>query len=808
MPHRTLPRLSLLALAVAQLMLVPALAAEPAGAANAAIQRTYDIPAGPLEAALNRFGHETGITLSFSTGLSTGLRSPGLQGSHDLAGGLARLLQGTGLAAQARGDGSYILYRLPAASGETVLTPMTVTAGADRSGTTEGTGSYTTHSTNTATGLALSPRETPQSVSVITSQRIEDQALTDFNEVLRNMPGVAVKAQDRGRGEYFARGFGVSNFQVDGIPVIASGIQSDVVSTAIYDRFEVVRGANGLMSGAGNPSASINMVRKHANSKIFTGHIALEGGSWDRYGGMVDLSTPLNQEGSLRGRAVINYRNQNGFMDFEERQTAVYYFALDADLGSATRLSLGISDQRDDRNGTYWGGLPMWYADGTRTHWSRSTTTAAKWHQWDIHTQNVFASLEHAFDNGWLVKVDGQYTDSDEISNLLWFSSARPDRETGLGMSASPLLYDKTARQSRFNVQASGPFDLLGRTHEMTVGTVYTRTKYALHMPDQIGSPAPVGNFNQWDGNYPEPVYGPRYFSNSELQTQTAGYAAVRLNPADPLKIIAGVRVTRYERDNVTARGASTSELNESAVFTPYAGVLYDLNDWLTAYASYTSIFQPQSSLDRSGKTLDPLEGNSYEAGLKGEFFGGALNASAAVFRIEQDNFAVPDGDAQVPGTGGQAYRGERGIVSEGYELELVGQINPQWDIGLSWAQFLARNPDGQRVSTRFPTRMLKLFTKYELTGALSGWSIGGGVDWQGDMPHIRINPVTGNAEDVGQSAYALINLMARYQISKPLAVQFNVYNLFDKKYYENSWSNSVTYGEPRRVSVNMKYTF
>ena len=124
----------------------------------------------------------------------------------------------------------------------------------------------------------------------------------------------------------------------------------------------------------------------------------------------------------------------------------------------------------------------------------------------------------------------------------------------------------------------------------------------------------------------------------------------------------------------------------------------------------------------------------------------------------------------------------------------------------MSYTYAAARNRDGARVNTRVPTRMFQLVTKYQLTGALKGLSIGGGVDWKNDMPFFLANPVSGVMEDIGQSGHALVNLMARYQIKKALAVQANIYNLFDKKYYESSWSGGITYGEPRRVLLTMDY--
>ncbi|KAG1314068.1 hypothetical protein G6F62_013983 [Rhizopus arrhizus] len=137
---------------------------------------------------------------------------------------------------------------------------------------TEGTGSYTTPATSAATGLTLSLRETPQSVSVVTRQRIDDQNLRSLDEVMGNVVGVQVVSEDTDRTDFWSRGFYIDSLQYDGVPTtigLSMYGESDNDSF-IYDRIEVVRGATGLMSGAGNPGASINLVRKRGGAEPWT----------------------------------------------------------------------------------------------------------------------------------------------------------------------------------------------------------------------------------------------------------------------------------------------------------------------------------------------------------------------------------------------------------------------------------------------------------------------------------------------------------------------------------------------------------
>lgn len=675
---------------------------------------------------------------------------------------------------------------------------------------TEGTGSYTTESTRTATGLNLSLRDTPQSVSVITRERIDDQQSMTAADALQSTTGVSLKPVDRGRNNLSVRGFEVTNFQIDGVPIATGNIGIETANTAIYDRLEVVRGATGLITGAGEPSAAINLVRKHANADSFTGSFSTEMGSWDRRAATADMSMPLNSQGTVRARFVASAAEQDSFIDIENTQNAVFYGVIDADLGESTRLSVGASDQRDDRDGVIWAGLPYWFSDGTRTNWERSRTTATRWNEWDTRERTMFATLEHEFANRWSVRADATYYRQNEDSKLLWMWGT-PDRETGEGMEVYPYHYLSGPKQTSFSVLASAPFQLGEREHEITVGLMHSERDESWSNRDAVGDLAPVGNFHDWDGSYPEPALGERYLGSKTHRTQTGLYSAARLQFTDGFKMIAGGRFTNWkQRDEAGAWTAEAFEVKHTNVFTPYAGLVLDLSDSTSAYVSFTDIFNPSTNKDRNGNYLDPKEGKSYELGVKSEYLDGRLNASAALFYVDQDNFPVADVGFFVPGTLNPAFRASQGVEAEGYELELVGAITDAWDVSLGWTHYQAKDADDQDVAVDHPRRMLKLFTKYNLSNVLAGLSVGAGVNWESAKPATDINPATGLTERVGQPSYALVDVMARYVFREHWSVQINVNNLLDEKYRSSSywWGAPYTYGEPRHVLGSFDYRF
>ena len=213
----------------------------------------YDLHAGALEDSLNGFAQAAGITLPFDPSLTQGKQAPALHGEFDVQSGLDQLLSGSGLAARRSAGGNWLIQPIPAAEGALEMDPLTI-SGLSPGSVTEGTGSYTTGSSSTATKLNLSLRETPQSVSVVTRQQMDDQNMQSLEDVARAATGIST-AKDFGteRSRYFSRGFQVKDLQYDGVPTsISESYSMDVTSVnnmAIYDRVEFVRGANGLMQG-------------------------------------------------------------------------------------------------------------------------------------------------------------------------------------------------------------------------------------------------------------------------------------------------------------------------------------------------------------------------------------------------------------------------------------------------------------------------------------------------------------------------------------------------------------------------------
>lgn len=660
----------------------------------------------------------------------------------------------------------------------------------------------------TATGLPLTPIETPQTISVITRQQIDDQALISINDALDFAVGISKKDIDRGRSAISARGFEVQNFQLDGAPFANGNVGFGETSTAIYQRVDLVRGAAGLMHGAGDPSAVVNLIRKHADADKFSGQISLEAASWNRFAATVDAQSPLNAAGTIRLRAVAQAYRQDGFVDREQKKGLVLYGVVDADLDALTKLSVGASYQRDDRDGVMWAQLPYWYTDGTRTHWPRSKTTGTDWGFWNTTEISAFATLTRALGGNWSIRGDLSYHKGLEESRLLWLDGM-PDRVTGAGMATSGYWFKANPEQWNGSIQANGPFSLLGGRHDLAVGAMVNHLADGWTNRDPVAID-PIADFNHWDGDLPQPEWGNRYLSSRGTTTQAAVYATTRINLFGPLKLIGGGRLSYFRRNEDANIYNAGYQISYKGTLTPYVGVVLDITRNLSAYASYTNIFKPQGNVrDRNGRLLDPLQGKNYEAGLKALLLDGKLLATAAIYRIEQDNLAVPDPGQFVPGTSNPASRAAKGTVAKGYELELVGKVTEQWDLSLGWSDYSAKDADGADVLGQQPRRVFNLATKYAFAGQLDGLSLGGALKWESRPPVTAQNPGSGIVEPIGQPAYAIVNIMTRYALNEKLSLQVNIDNLFDRTFFSgNSWFPGFVYGEPRNARLTARYAF
>lgn len=777
---------------------------------------SYDIAPGPLAAALNRYAQLAGVAIVVDADRVQGLRTAGLSGKHDVDGGFAVLLRGTGLAI-AKSAGGYVLVAAPAVPAGTPVAPsaplaktldeITVSAQAARSATTEDSGSYTSNVVTLGRGeMAL--KDIPQSVSVLTRAQMDDQGVTDLRAAANYVTGV-VAAKGVGQGMVInARGFQIDSWQYDGVPIPRNTYALGNWGTeglVYFDRLEVLRGAAGLLQGTGSPGGAVNLVRKRGQADTtvtLTGKV----GSWDRRGAQVDAGGPMNESGTLRGRVVADVDRAESFTDYVWYKNRALYAALDYDFSPDTTLGVAYSST-ENRSRPMIRGLPR-YPDGSDIGLPNSTYVGAWWNRAKIKQDTVYADLSHKFNDRWKVKATAVYMDESNTSvHQRMHGLVAAD---GSGMTYANWYTNFDSTKAAADVYLNGRFDALGMQHDVMFGANYS--KYT-STDVWARTFTPGGNIFAIDHNRPWQDYatimaagGRDSLSHYDIR-QKGVYGSWRAKLSEPLTAIVGARMSWYEYNYLTPRDGYASTVSESGKVSPYAGLVYALNrDW-SAYASYTDVFETQSERTVENDPLKPIIGSNYELGIKGELMNGSVNTSLAVFRYDHKNRASVDYGAGFNCDGWYCYRASGKVRSQGVEAEASGEVLPGLQLSAGYTynttKFL-RDADlqGQVFSQWTPKHMLRVWSKYQLPGAWSRLSVGGGVSTQSHtVDYERAFKLSG---------FTVFNALLAYQVTPQVSLSLNVNNLFDKRYYipaYNGADGNNDFGDPRNVMLTLRFT-
>lgn len=773
---------------------------QPPQPRNAA--RNLEIPPAPLDVALNSFARSAGVLLSFDPKVAQGRQSAGLSGRYTVEEAFRALLAGTPLKAVAQPDGSFTIEHAPANDALTALPVVKVRARQDPL-TTERTDQYGAVASTTATRLMLSPRETPQSVSVVTRARMDDFGLLSANDVLANTTGVSIDVVETDRTYFNSRGFDISNFQVDGVGLpFTNGDQLGDIDTAPFDRVEVLRGANGLLSATGNPSATVNYVRKRPTPS-FQASAGLTLGSWQKRRIEGDVSGPLNQAGTLRGRAIVMAQRNESFMDNYALDKHVLAGVLEASLGPHTVLSAGITRQSNRPEGTSWGGLPLNYADGSPTDYPRSTAAAPRWSHWNNTDTTRFVEITQTLGDRWTVKGVASRRTLQADGKLFSISGALPDRITGAGSESWLSTQVADEDQTVFDLHAAGSFELAGRRHDAMVGVNQAKVHNQASYQRGAGNGTPVTAPQGW-GAYPEPAFNGGTGSADFVNRRQSLYAVTRLNLADAWKLMLGVNHTRMESEGLGFR--AVPRVYEEAETVPHVGLVFDIDARHSLYASYTKIVNPQTQVDANGALLGPVKGSNAELGAKGEWLNGELNGSFIVFRTEQNNTAEYAGFDTAAGF---SYYRRIDATSTGFELDVAGRVSPGWELSAGYTQLKLEDAAGAAARTFVPRRTLRVSTSYRLP-MLPQLKLGATLRWQSEVHRVNATQAAPNGADIlaRQPAYAVLGLMARYDFSDRLSAHLLLNNVTDKTYLASLYWDQSLYGAPRngQFTLNWKY--
>ena len=688
------------------------------------------------------------------------------------------------------------------ASAETVHQNITVYGAGSRR-------SYTVPRVEAWGKTPVALKDIPQSVSVITQQRMEDSNMLTMTDAMRQINGIRVMPASTANSNFYSRGYQLTT-SVDGTPNASGTLNNASFDLSMYDRIEVLRGSSGLLQGAGGAGGVVNEVTKKPGQDF-----ALSGaasvGSFNNYRADVDMTVALNKSKTLRFRTADLFEDNNYFYKYAHTRKWQTYGVLEWDITPRTTFMVSHAAQQQDNQAPYYG-LPLTTAN---TLWSgsRSANPSQNWGYSNYMTQQTIASLNQKLWGDWSATARGTFYDQsyNTLYNEPW-NQIDPSTGTLQYRDQGINAFKGTNESRSADIYAQGSFHFLNRTHHALFGFNYNSyeqvTQYANNTCNAIYNDVSINNTDVVKKpaascfNYATNANG---WGTDDYAYQWGFYGQLRFELTKKLSLILGGRASRYyEKLRDIAPAPATQWQTTSNIhgeLTPYLGTVYQITPHISWYASYSSIFTPSVGKQTyHGGGLTPQRGNQIETGFKAEYFHGRLNISSALFRMESVNQPVQDPlHAQFYVTTGPIRR-------QGWEMQIDGQILPNLDVSIGYT-YLDTKVSNSRVSdfggVYSPHHMFKSWVHYTVPdGRLKDLNIGVGIDANSNL--------RGSYATTVQGGYMTMDGMIGYKINRNLRLQLNAYNLTNRHYYERAsgiWQFNFP-AAPRNFMATLRATY
>jgi len=761
--------------------------------AGDAARAAFEVPAGPLEDALNRFARQAGITLSFDPALVRGKQADALTGSRTVPEGLAALLLAHRLAA-VRGDGgAYTVQPAPAATaeatGSAALPTLTVTAETEHAdGPVHG---YVAQRSATAMRTDTPLIETPRAVTVVTREQMDDQAVHTVEQSLRYSAGVLteVKGYDPRLSSLTVRGFAPAEF-LDGFKLYTSNAYSGwLIEPQGLERVELLKGPGTVYDPAA-PGGVINMVSKRPSAEAVR-EVGLPIGNNNRYQGSFDLGGALNDDGSLLFRLNGLFRSSSGQTDFSRDDRNFLAPALTWKPSSRTKVTLLAEVTRDRMTPeSAWpvGALitPNPYGRISRSRFIGEPGVD----HYNRNASSVTYLFEHQLSDNWTLRQNARYARLDIDYQQVYGLAFQSDQRT-LDRGIRRLV-DKS-RTSAFDIQLEGRLRTGRVAHTLLIGMDYQR-----YVSDKKIGAGPASSIDAFAPVYGAPVtvptVGPVFGSAiaSDGLRQHGIYVQDQMR-SGPWSL--GLAVRRDQSRNSYTGGVLTAQGPDTKT-TYNAGLLYLAPNGLAPYFSYSTSFTPLPGALSNGSLFKPELGRQLEAGLKYRPPGMDALFTVSVFDLRRNNVATINPYLFTP----SAQIGE--VRSRGPEFEARTALTKQLKLVASYTFLDAKVTRSLNLAEvgRQPVQTARntasLWLDYRLGGPeWRGWSVGGGVRYVGKVPASADNSFY-------NPAYTLVDAALRYERG-PYTFALNATNLFNRTYVAG---NGQYFGQGRALQA--KATF
>ncbi|CAN2972884.1 MULTISPECIES: TonB-dependent siderophore receptor [Pseudomonas] len=689
--------------------------------------------------------------------------------------------------------------QVPAESASIELQATNVTATADLESAQGPVQGYHATRSASATRTDTSIHETPQSISVVSKDVVEDLGATRLQDALDYAGGVGRANNFGGQGltTFTVRGFTTGEFYRNGFPINRGYPNMPDANT--IERLEVLRGPATMLYGRGDPGGTFNVVSKQplAERTVTLGSQLNDQGMKR---GTLDASGPLDEEGRLAYRLNVVGEGGDTFRDHVETERYGVTPVITWQATDDTKVTFEGDFMRNNH--------PL---DRGLTRFPNQRGTPSRdtfWGDKDagkLHNDNNMAQLrfEHALSDNWTLGGGFQWLDGSLKGNAI-----EANGSGSLGADGRTLQRNFNYRKLEwtdkdYQLNLTGHFSTGGFDHTLLTGIEYEDYDYK----------SIIQRSSAVAGTYPIDIFDPVYGQTRPALTRTpthdkenlktyAAFVQDQVALTERLKVLAGARFERFEHDYQNYVGKSWQAADNAV--TPRVGVIYDLTDTVAVYADAARSFKPNTGASREGGGFAPEKGKSYEMGIKWEALDRQLSVDAAIYQIEKKNVLTND-----PADTTNTFSVAAGQVrSRGFDLNVAGNLTPEWRVigGYAYVDAEVTRDNTFRSGTRLmniPRNSFSLLNVYEFQdGALKGLGLGAG----GKYVDQRAGQTANTA--FSMDAYTVVDLLGYYKVNEQVRLNLDVKNLFNREYEEGAFGNIYAYpGAPRTVQVGIAYT-
>ncbi|NGO65942.1 TonB-dependent siderophore receptor [Rhizobium daejeonense] len=779
-------------------------------------QHSFDIPAKPIRQAINDIVRATGINVVFPETPAASAIGRSVRGSMSTSQAIATLLAGSGLQYSFT-NANTVTITAPsqaanagATGGDaTMLAPIVVTAQA------AGTNGYVAETSTTGTKTDTAILEVPQTINVVTRKEMDDRGVTDFNSAVAYTPGVRMIDYPGGQGmpDIYLRGFRAigqfANYR-DGLRNGFNSYDSDIEMYA-FDRLDVLKGPSSILYGQATPGGLVNATTKRPTEDSLR-EVQVQYGSFARKQAAVDLGGPVNDDGIFLYRLTGLYRDSGTQIDHSPDDSLYIAPAFTWKPDDATSLTLLANYQKTTKGGAEQS-LPMdntIFDKGVRIP-SSTYLGVPGLTEWKVQNTSIGTEFRHEFDNGWTYSQNARYSHSkvDYTAGFIWdWPTALVDGHfANIGTQKRPKATDSFL----FDNNISGEVETGPVTHTITLGADYgyysgkeKRSNSSNFITIDIFDPV-------YDGS--GLTYDPLWVDEKVTTSQFGVYAQDQLKFDNWILSLGG----RYDwvKGKVYDYLSKSEMKTDDAAFSGRIGLGYTFDNGVVPYVSYSTSFQPDSSIDFSGNPFKPTTGQQYEVGVKYQPIGWNALFTASVFQITQQNVSTAD----PVHIGYAVQQGE--VRSRGFELEAKASLTDELSLTAGYSYTDARitedNPNTSGVSAvgsrspSVPYHTGSLWLYYDIQDAtLDGLKLGAGLRYVGSSMAVMD---TSTGSQVKVPGHTLLDASISYDFGaknpdlKGLTLALSGTNLTDEKYFTPGfYSDTVLYGNRRTINATLSY--